>query len=391
MEFPSNHNNFEPKHFDAILARIAEIKQSHPDNNIAIQVFDRNYFNTLNESQKLRLLKCLNAGLQNPDCKIGSYAMNTSDYVEFMPFFQAVIEKHHKVDLSKLNHTSSWDLSQIEDLPSNGILDITELSLPEVSMRIRVARNIEKYPLPGIMTKEHRINFEKDMKAIFDTLTTDPNYAGKYYSLTPDHECFINQKEYNKLVDSHYMFKNMTSDSNLVAAGIANDWPYGRACYISADKESIVWIGEEDHLRIMCMKKGSVLNQVFDKLKNLVDLIESRLENGCKKSDVYGVVTSCPTNIGTSMRVSVHIPLPNLTSDGTVDKVIEICEPLGLAVRGIGGEGTPIGVDGTVDISPSKRFCVSEAEILNILFKGIRLLKEKEDQCPKMSGMLKSF
>ena len=27
----------------------------------------------------------------------------------------------------------------------------------------------------------------------------------------------------------------------------------------------------------------------------------------------YGFVTSCPTNLGTAMRASVHIPLPNLT------------------------------------------------------------------------------
>ena len=52
------------------------------------------------------------------------------------------------------------------------------------------------------------------------------------------------------------MFKNMTDDPCLAAAGIANDWPYGRGCYISEDKEFIVWVGEEDHLRIMCMKRA---------------------------------------------------------------------------------------------------------------------------------------
>jgi len=34
---------------------------------------------------------------------------------------------------------------------------------------------------------------------------------------------------------------------------------------------------------------------------------------------------------------------------------------LGLSVRGMGGEHTPIGKDGTVDISPSARFCITEA------------------------------
>lgn len=63
----------------------------------------------------------------------------------------------------------------------------------------------------------------------------------------------------------------------------------------------------------------------------------------------------------------MHIQLPNLTSDGTDKKVIAIAKPFGLSVRGLGGEHTPIGEDGTVDISPSARFCISEAEIVAAL------------------------
>lgn len=134
------------------------------------------------------------------------------------------------------------------------------------------------------------------------------------------------------------------------------------------------------------MKKGILLNEVFDRLKTAVDVVESKIEGGCAKSSDFGVVTSCPTNIGTGMRASVHLALPNLTSDGTEKKAKEICRPLGLSVRGLGGEHTAIGKDGTVDISPSARFCISEAEIVTALYKGIKLLKEKEDQCNNTSN-----
>lgn len=67
----------------------------------------------------------------------------------------------------------------------------------------------------------------------------------------------------------------------------------------------------------MCMKKGEVLNDVFDRLKAAVDVVESKIDGGCAKSDWAGVITSCPTNIGTGMRASVHIRIPNLTKDGT--------------------------------------------------------------------------
>jgi len=130
----------------------------------------------------------------------------------------------------------------------------------------------------------------------------------------------------------------------------------------------------------MCMKKGKMLNEVFDRLEKAVLVVEANIQGGCAKSPDFGVVTSCPTNIGTGMRASVHIQLPNLTKDGTDAKAKEIAKPLGLSVRGLGGEHTPIGADGTVDISPSARFCISEAEIVTALYTGIRNLKEEEDK-----------
>eukprot|EP00745_Piridium_sociabile_P005001 TRINITY_DN130317_c0_g1_i1.p1 TRINITY_DN130317_c0_g1~~TRINITY_DN130317_c0_g1_i1.p1 ORF type:complete len:104 (-),score=3.33 TRINITY_DN130317_c0_g1_i1:222-533(-) len=97
------------------------------------------------------------------------------------------------------------------------------------------------------------------------------------------------------------------------------------------------------------------------------------------KSPSYGYVTSCPTNLGTGMRASVHVKLPKLTAGGKDTKAKEICKPLGLSVRGVGGEHTPVGTDGTVDISPSARFCIKESEIIAALYKGLQLLKQKED------------
>jgi creatine kinase len=164
------------------------------------------------------------------------------------------------------------------------------------------------------------------------------------------------------------MYKDMSIEPALKGHRVAADWPYGRGCYISADKGFIIWVGEEDHLRIMAMQKGFILNKVFDRLKAAIDMVEKMIPGGCAKSANYGVVTSCPTNLGTGMRASVHIPLPKLCADGTEEKAKEICKPLGLSVRGLGGERTPIGADGTVDISPSARFCITEAEIIGRLY-----------------------
>ena len=58
-------------------------------------------------------------------------------------------------------------------------------------MRVRTGRNLNKYPLPGAMTKEDRINIEKDMKIVFDSLIEHSNFGGRYVSITPGHDNFI--------------------------------------------------------------------------------------------------------------------------------------------------------------------------------------------------------
>ena len=95
-------------------------------------------------------------------------------------------------------------------------------------------------------------------------------------------------------------------------------------------------------------------------------------------SEKYGAVTSCPTNLGTGMRASVHVKVPNLTADGTDTKAKEICGPLGLSVRGTGGEHTPIGADGTIDVSPRARLFIKECDIVAKLYQGIKDLMEAE-------------
>merc|ERR1712147_393348 len=305
--------------------------------------------------------------------------MQPKDYDEFSPFFKKALAQYHRVDLNVKKHINNWSLAGVEGLPESGELNLEDLGLPALSMRVRTGRNLNKYPLPGAMTKDDRVNMEKDMKKVFDTLIADEAFGGHYVSITPGHECFIDTAKYNQYVKDHIMFKDMSADSYLVSAGIAGDWPHGRGCYVSEDKGFIIWNGEEDHLRIMCMKKGTVINEVFNRLEAAVKVVEANIDGGCAMSPDYGVVTSCPTNIGTGMRASVHIALPNLTKDGTDKKAKEMAKPLGLSVRGLGGEHTPIGKDGTVDISPSARFCISEAEIVTALYKGIEQLKAAED------------
>jgi protein-arginine kinase len=363
--------------YSEVVEKIERLKHSWPE-NIALQCFDPAYFSTLSEPQKSRMVNCLNSGIENPDSQMGCYACHPADYDDLKPFFSKAIARYHRVpeDACQL---SNWSLSGIEGLPEDGVLDLARLGLPALSMRIRTGRNLSRFPLPGAMCQADRIDLENEMTAVFDRLGAKPGYSGRYYSLTPGNPSFINDAEYQDLVDQHLMFKNMGSDRFLAAAGISTDWPHGRGCYVSELKDFIIWVGEEDHLRIICMQSGTVLNEVFDRLRDALSIIEGLEGMEFAYSPDYGVVTSCPTNLGTALRASVHIPLPKLTADGTERLAAAIAKPLGLSVRGVGGEHTPIGQDGTVDISPAARFHITEAEIMARLYKGIAQLKAQED------------
>jgi creatine kinase len=120
------------------------------------------------------------------------------------------------------------------------------------------------------------------------------------------------------------------------------------------------------------------LNDVFDRLKGALDVISKIDGITFASSEQFGIVTSCPTNLGTAMRASVHMPLPYITRDGTDVKAKRICSLLGLSVRGVGGEHTAIGKDGTCDISPKARFAITEAQIMGALYNGIKELKVQE-------------
>jgi len=376
---------------EELTAQAKVAAEANPDNLCAKTLLEaevQSWMATLPAAKLDELALCAKSGLDNHDSGLGCYAVDPTNYDDLAPFFDRVCEGYHHGG-GKV-HKTDWSLEGVEGLPADGQLDLQKLGLgKELSMRVRVGRNLTAFPLPGLMTKADRVNFEKTMLKAFDVLKANPAYGGNVYSMTPndvwkevtgdaENPNLISADKYKELVAAHVMFKDMAADPYLASAGIASDWPCGRGCYQSADGGFIIWFGEEDQLRIMCMAKGFVLNSVFDRLHTALQAVEAIDGIAFATSSKYGYVTSCPSNLGTGMRASVHVAVPNLTKDGTDAKAKAAAKPLGLSVRGMGGEHTPIGKDGTIDLSPSSRLFITEAEIVTKLYNGIKLLLEKE-------------
>jgi arginine kinase len=236
------------------------------------------------------------SGCQNTDSGIGIYAGSHDSYKAFAAILDPIIEDYHghkKTD----KHVMDMDYRNLKcpAFPEDEDAMI-------LSTRIRVARNMADYPLGAGVTKEQRKEIEQHV--INATETFEGELKGKYYSLET-----MSEADQNQLIADHFLFKE--GDRFLAAANLNEDWPSGRGIFHNDDKTFLIWVNEEDQLRIISMQPGSNIGQVFERLSKAAALIEEQAKFA--KDDHLGYITSCPTNLGTGLRASVHIKLPKLS------------------------------------------------------------------------------
>ena len=235
------------------------------------------------------------SGCKNTDSGVGVYAGSHDGYYAFSALFDKVIEDYHGHGPND-KHIFDMDYNNLDcpDFPA----EEDEMIL---STRIRVARNMAAYPLGSAVTKEQRKEIEQHV--VNATKNFPEDLAGKYYSLET-----MTQEDQNQLIADHFLFKE--GDRFLQACGLNRDWPSGRGIFHNDAKTFLIWVNEEDQLRIISMQPGSNIKEVFTRLSKAAALIEEQAEFA--KDDHLGYVTSCPSNLGTGLRASVHIKLPKL-------------------------------------------------------------------------------
>jgi creatine kinase len=297
------------------------------------------------------LLDVIQSGVANPDSGIGVYAPDADSYTVFAELFDPIIEEYH-VGFKK---TDKHPKSDFGDLDSYVNLD------PEgkyvISTRVRCGRSLEGYPFNPCLTEAQYAEMEKKVSS---TLTgMGGELKGTYYPLTG-----MKKDVQQKLIDDHFLFKE--GDRFLQAANACRFWPTGRGIFHNDDKTFLVWVNEEDHLRIISMQKGGDLGQVYRRMVAAVKEIEKRLP--FSHHNRLGFLTFCPTNLGTTIRASVHIKLPKLASDKK--KLEEVAGKYNLQVRGTRGEHTEA-EGGVYDISNKRRMGLTEGDAVKEMQNGI--------------------
>src|SRR5213595_337273 len=225
-----------------------------------------------------------------------------------------------------------------------------------ISSRIRLARNLRNHAFPGWAKKAERI-------AILDLIRPRVEQLAEMQDSFAESLQDLSALERQVLIERHLISREHA------AKGV------GSAIVMNRRQTLSVMINEEDHLRMQSIRSGLQLKQAF----KLVDKIDSALEN--KLEFAYdqrlGYLTACPTNVGTGMRASAMLHLPGLVLSELINQVIQAVSKIGLAVRGLYGEGTEA-MGNLFQISNQTTLGEKEDEIISRLNKVIETIIEKE-------------
>ena len=225
-----------------------------------------------------------------------------------------------------------------------------------ISTRVRVARNLEKYKFPSLMTLDESDKLtEEILNAIKDSNEKD-DYN---FNIIRD----LNPRERLVFIEEHLISPGLIQNLDKSSFLIRND------------EKATIMINEEDHLRIQTLFPGLKLREAWELCSAIDDSLEKSVDYAYDEK--LGFLTSCPTNVGTGLRASVMVHLPCLSMTGHINNIIEALRKVGLTVRGIYGEGSEA-LGNLYQISNQITLGESEEDIIIKLNKVIRQIVARE-------------
>merc|ERR1712139_295006 len=148
-----------------------------------------------------------------------------------------------------------------------------------------------------------------------------------------------------------------------------------------------VWVGEEDHLRIVSMQgsrdaptpEGKQIKDVTARFIRACDEVQKVLKaagSDFMHNDHLGWVLTCPSNLGTGLRAGTMVTLPKMSAREDWKALLG---KMGLQARGTGGVDSA-STGGTWDISNADRVGKGEVQLCNILIEGALKLVQWENK-----------
>src|SRR5580704_7688227 len=231
-----------------------------------------------------------------------------------------------------------------------------------LSSRVRLARNLRGLAFPGWAKKAERV---KSLEAIRPAVESLPQLANAF-SETMDN---MGPLDKQILVERHLISREHATKSA------------GSGLVLNKEESLCVMINEEDHLRMQALRPGLQLKQAWMAIDQVDTELEGRLDYAF--SSELGFLTACPTNLGTGIRVSAMLHLPGLVLAEQINQIIQSVNKLGLAVRGLYGEGTEA-LGNVFQVSNQMTLGEVEVDIVERLNKVLLQIIEHEENARGM-------
>jgi len=188
-----------------------------------------------------------------------------------------------------------------------------------VSSRIRLARNLARFPFVSRADDELRDEIESLLRDQVMGMTTTHHFH------------YLDVKKLEQIDRQFLVERQLISREHAESSG-------SRGVAISDEEHVSLMINEEDHLRIQVLQSGLSLDGCWDLIQDIDDQLDANLTFAF--SERLGYLTACPTNVGTGIRVSVLLHLPALVLTKEINKAFNALQKINLAVRGLYGEGS---------------------------------------------------
>eukprot|EP00746_Dinoflagellata_sp_MGD_P123419 gnl/MRDRNA2_/MRDRNA2_58067_c0_seq1.p1 gnl/MRDRNA2_/MRDRNA2_58067_c0~~gnl/MRDRNA2_/MRDRNA2_58067_c0_seq1.p1 ORF type:complete len:1099 (+),score=179.81 gnl/MRDRNA2_/MRDRNA2_58067_c0_seq1:138-3434(+) len=319
--------------------------------------------------------RCIKSGMDD----LGSGTMHIAGLVAgdeecyplFRPLFDPVISLLHD-DFSP----DEWHESNLNFLEvSNAQIDPSGKYAGRV--KIECTRNIRGFRLPSAITVEERRSVE--ILAVKAFVSVPADLQGSYYPLMGSFSYLPNpggmsESEKDMLEEGGFLLKEPAQKS-LLSSGMGRHWPDARGVFVDNHRSFIIWVNNEDHLTMKAFSEKGDIKGAFQRLCLMESSIQKIIASEgftYMKDDRIGFITSCPSNLGTGLRVSVLLKVPELFRSLRFE---EICRSLQLKAKMSDAEGD----EGWVEITMPSLLGTSEVDLMNGLIAGCKTLIDMEN------------
>ena len=255
-----------------------------------------------------------------PDAKVGIYLSGAEAYKACGPLLVPLLKELHGFNCMKDTHVTSFSICDIigADMVDQDYLDCFSISC---------LRNIAGMPmLPAIDRKSRRI-----VESIISTILGTINNNSGIKLMKGQYERLANMSS-DKIValrrESDVCFVKPALGSEADVAGYGRDWPDARGVFCSSDKNLLVLVNQEEHVKVVLSSRGSgvhVLNTIkdWDATMRLLDDMLALVGHSMCHSSRLGFLTSSLNELGTGLKVEATLRLPLLTQ--LPEMLEEIC------------------------------------------------------------------